>query len=111
MKTLKVKRGQIYYADLSPVVGSEQGGMRPVVIIQNDIGNTHAPTTIVAAVTSIQTKSKLPTHIEIPLIKDSVILVEQLRTIDKKRLKAYMGAVDADTLNKINKAIMISLGV
>lgn len=111
MKALKVKRGQIYYADLSPVIGSEQGGFRPVVIIQNDIGNAHSPTTIVAAVTSIQSKSKLPTHIEIPLIKDSIILLEQLRTIDKRRLKAYMGEVDADTLNKINKAIMISLGV
>ena len=111
MKALKVKRGQIYYADLSPVIGSEQGGMRPVVIIQNDIGNAYAPTTIAAAITSIQSKSKLPTHIEIPLIKDSVILLEQIRTIDKRRLKTYMGEVDTDTLNKINKAIMISLGV
>ena len=111
MKALKVKRGQIYYADLSPVIGSEQGGMRPVVIIQNDIGNAHAPTTIAAAITSIQSKNKLPTHIEIPLIKDSVILLEQIRTIDKRRLKTYMGEVDTDTLNKINKAIMISLGV
>ena len=111
MKALKVKRGQIYYADLSPVIGSEQGGMRPVVIIQNDIGNAHAPTTIAAAITSIQSKSKLPTHIEIPLIKDSIILLEQIRTIDKRRLKTYMGEVDTDTLNKINKAIMISLGV
>lgn len=111
MKALKVKRGQIYYADLSPVIGSEQGGMRPVVIIQNDIGNAHAPTTIIAAITSIQSKSKLPTHIEIPLTKDSVILLEQIRTIDKRRLKTYMGEVDTDTLNKINKAIMISLGV
>ena len=111
MKALKVKRGQIYYADLSPVIGSEQGGMRPVVVIQNDIGNAHAPTTIIAAITSIQSKSKLPTHIEIPLTKDSVILLEQIRTIDKRRLKTYMGEVGADTLNKINKAIMISLGV
>lgn len=111
MKALKVKRGQIYYADLSPVIGSEQGGLRPVVIIQNDIGNVYAPTTIVAAITSIQSKHKLPTHIEIPLTKDSIILLEQIRTIDKRRLKTYMGEVGADTLNKINKAIMISLGV
>lgn len=111
MKALKVKRGQVYYADLSPVVGSEQGGMRPVVIIQNDIGNAHSPTTIVAAVTSVQTKSNLPTHINIPLFKDSVILLEQLRTIDKRRLKNLIAEVDTDTLAQVDKAIKISLGV
>lgn len=111
MRALKVKRGQIYYADLSPVIGSEQGGLRPVVIIQNDIGNIHAPTTIVAAVTSVPTKSKLPTHIDIPLFKDSIILTEQLRTIDKRRLKNLVAEVGADTMAQVDKAIMISLGV
>lgn len=111
MKALKVKRGQIYYADLSPVIGSEQGGMRPVLIIQNDIGNIHSPTTIVACVTSVQTKSKLPTHIEIPLFKDSIILMEQIRTIDKRRLKNLITEVSADTLAQVDKAIKISLGV
>ena len=111
MKALKVKRGQIYYADLSPVVGSEQGGMRPVVIIQNDIGNAHSPTTIVACVTSVQTKSKLPTHIEIPLFKDSIILLEQIRTIDKRRLKNLILEVGDDIMAQVDKAIKISLGV
>lgn len=111
MKALKVKRGQVYYADLSPVIGSEQGGRRPVVIIQNDIGNAHSPTTIVACVTSVQTKSKLPTHIEIPLFKDSIILMEQIRTIDKQRLKNLIAEVDEKTLKAIDKAINISLGV
>lgn len=111
MKALKVKRGQVYYADLSPVVGSEQGGMRPVVIIQNDIGNIHSPTTIVACITSVQTKSKLPTHIEIPLFKDSIILMEQIRTIDKRRLKNLIAEVGADTMAQVDKAIKISLGV
>lgn len=111
MRALKVKRGQIYYADLSPVIGSEQGGMRPVVIIQNDIGNIHAPTTIVACITSVQTKSKLPTHIGIPLFKDSIILTEQLRTIDKRRLKNLIAEVGADTMAQIDEAIKISLGV
>lgn len=111
MKALKVKRGQIYYADLSPVVGSEQGGMRPVLIIQNDMGNIHSPTTIVACITSVQTKSKLPTHIEIPLFKDSIILLEQIRTIDKRRLKNLILEVGADTMAQVDKAIMISLGV
>ena len=109
MKALKVKRGQIYYADLSPVIGSEQGGMRPVVIIQNDIGNTYAPTVIVACVTSVQTKKKMPTHVEIPLIKDSIVLLEQLRTIDKRRLKNLIAEVDEETLKEIDKAINISL--
>ena len=111
MKALKVKRGQVYYADLSPVVGSEQGGMRPVVIIQNDIGNTYSPTTIVACITSAQTKSKLPTHIDIPLFKDSIILLEQLRTIDKRRLKNLLAQVSEDTMAQVDNAIKISLGV
>lgn len=111
MKALKVKRGQIYYADLSPVIGSEQGGMRPVVIIQNDKGNLYSPTTIVACITSVQTKSKLPTHIEISLFKDSIILMEQIRTIDKRRLKNLIAEVGADTMEQVDKAIKISLGV
>jgi mRNA interferase MazF len=111
MRALKVKRGQIYYADLSPVIGSEQGGMRPVVIIQNDIGNIHSPTTIVACITSVQSKKKIPTHVEIPLIKDSIVLLEQLRTIDKRRLKNLIAEVDEKTLKAIDKAINISLGV
>lgn len=111
MKALKVKRGQIYYADLSPVIGSEQGGMRPVVIIQNDIGNIHSPTTIVACITSVQTKRKLPTHVDIPLFKDSIILVEQIKTIDKRRLKNLIAEVGADTMAQVDKAIKISLGV
>lgn len=111
MKALKVKRGQIYYADLSPVIGSEQGGLRPVLIIQNDIGNAHSPTTIVACITSVQTKSKLPTHIDIPLFKDSIILLEQLRTIDKRRLKNLIAQAGADTMAQVDNAIKISLGV
>ena len=111
MRALKVKRGQVYYADLSPVIGSEQGGMRPVVIIQNDIGNAHSPTTIVACVTSVQTKKKLPTHVDIPLFKDSIILVEQIKTIDKHRLKNLIAEVSTDTMAQVDKAIKISLGV
>ena len=111
MRALKVKRGQVYYADLSPVIGSEQGGMRPVVIIQNDIGNAHSPTTIVACVTSVQTKKKLPTHVDIPLFKDSIILVEQIKTIDKQRLKNLIAEVSTDTMVQVDKAIKISLGV
>ena len=111
MKALKVKRGQVYYADLSPVIGSEQGGMRPVVIIQNDIGNIHSPTIIVACVTSVQTKKKMPTHVDIPLFKDSIILLEQLRTIDKRRLKNLIAEVDKNTLKAIDKGLQISLGV
>lgn len=111
----QIKRGQIYYADLSPVVGSEQGGTRPVLIIQNDVGNKFSPTVIVAAVTSQMTKAKLPTHIELPknlcgLPKDSVILLEQIRTLDKRRLKEKVGDVDNGTLFKVDKAILISLG-
>lgn len=111
MKVLKCTRGQIYYADLSPVVGSEQGGLRPVLIIQNDIGNTHSPTVIVAAITSVQTKAKLPTHVECPLFKDSTILMEQIRTIDKRRLKNLIATLDESTMAKVNKALKISLAL
>lgn len=111
MKVLKVKRGQIYYADLSPVVGSEQGGMRPVLILQNDIGNAHSPTTIVACITSVQTKNKLPTHVDMPLFKDSIVLLEQLRTIDKRRLKNLIAQAGANTMAQVDNAIKISLGV
>ena len=111
-----VKRGDIYYADLSPVVGSEQGGVRPVLIIQNDIGNKYSPTVICAALTSQINKAKLPTHLEISaerygLQKDSVILLEQIRTIDKKRLKEKMGHLDDDVMNRVNNAITVSFGL
>ena len=109
-----VKRGDIYYADLSPVVGCEQGGIRPVIVIQNDTGNRHCPTVIVAAITS-QNKKPLPTHIsltakECRLQEDSTILLEQVRTIDKTRLKNFVGSVSADKMNEINRAILVSLG-
>lgn len=109
------KRGEIYYADLSPVIGSEQGGVRPVLIIQNDVGNKYSPTVIVCAVTSRITKAKLPTHVEVPaghfgLNKDSVILLEQMRTLDKKRLKSRVGEVDGVAMRKIERATLISLG-
>lgn len=111
-----VKRGDIYYADLSPVVGSEQGGVRPVLIVQNDVGNKHSPTVIAAAITSKMSKTKLPTHIDIyadrvGLQKDSVVLLEQVRTIDKQRLGEKMGHLDDDTMNAVNDAIGISLGL
>ena len=111
-----IKRGDLYYADLSPVVGSEQGGVRPVLIIQNDIGNKYSPTVIVAAVTSQINKSKLPTHLDINscdygLNKDSVILLEQLRTIDKKRLRERVGHLEDDFMNKVDEALIISLGL
>lgn len=110
---MEIKRGQIYYADLSPVIGSEQGGYRPVLIVQNDIGNKNAPTTIVAAITSVQSKKRIPTHINLSgaLIKDSCILTEQLRTIDKSRLKWLVTEIDESLMQKVNKAIMKSLGV
>lgn len=113
---MQVKRGDIYYADLSPVVGSEQGGIRPVLIIQNDVGNRYSPTVIAAAVTSQLNKSKLPTHIEIDamkygLPKDSVILTEQIRTIDKKRLKEKIGHVDEELMNSVNDALFVSFGL
>lgn len=111
-----VKRGDIYYADLSPIVGSEQGGLRPVLIIQNDVGNKHSPTVIVSAITSSMSKAKLPTHISLCanaglLNKDSVILLEQIRTIDKQRLREKIGHVDIDTMNKVNEGLSISFGM
>ena len=111
-----VKRGDIYYADLSPVVGSEQGGVRPVLIVQNDTGNRHSPTVIAAAITSQTGKAKLPTHIELAaercgLPKDSVILLEQIRTIDKRRLGEKMGHLDDDLMGEVNQAITISFGL
>ena len=112
-----VKRGEIYYADLSPVVGSEQGGVRPVLIIQNDTGNRYSPTVIAAAITSQTGKAKLPTHIELPveeecgLTKDSVVLLEQVRTLDKKRLRERMGRVDDRIMEKIDTAIAVSFGL
>lgn len=109
-----VKRGDIFYADLRPVVGSEQGGIRPVLIIQNDTGNRHSPTVICAAITSRQNKVKLPTHVEIDsmkydIVKDSVILLEQLRTIDKKRLKDKVCHLDNEIITQVNKALQVSL--
>ncbi len=111
-----VKRGDIYYADLSPVVGSEQGGMRPVLIVQNDTGNKHSPTVIAAAITSQIGKARLPTHIELEartfgLTRDSVVLLEQIRTIDKRRLKERMGRVNGELMNKIDNAIAVSFGL
>ncbi len=111
-----VKRGDIYYADLSPVVGSEQGGMRPVLIVQNDTGNKHSPTVIAAAITSQVGKARLPTHIELAaqgygLSRDSVILLEQIRTIDKSRLRERMGKLDEATMNKVDNAIAVSFGL
>lgn len=111
-----IKRGDIYYADLSPVIGSEQGGVRPVLVVQNDIGNKYSPTVIAAAITSQINKAKLPTHIEISaqdygLQKDSVILLEQIRTIDKKRLKEKIGHLDDELMDKVNEAITISFGL
>lgn len=110
---MTIKRGQIYYADLSPVIGSEQGGLRPVLIVQNDIGNKHSPTTIIAPITSVLLKKPLPTHVILPytLIKDSVILCEQLRTVDKRRLKTHIATVDYNIIQEVDKAIKISLGV
>lgn len=113
---MTVKRGDIFYADLSPVVGSEQGGIRPVLIIQNDIGNRYSPTVIIAAITSQINKAKMPTHIEADskryfLIKDSVVLLEQIRTIDKKRLKEKIGHFDGELMAKVDKALLISLGL
>ena len=110
------KRGDIFYADLSPVVGSEQGGTRPVLIIQNDTGNRHSPTVIAAAITSQTGKARLPTHINIAggsvgLSKDSVILLEQVRTIDKKRLREHMGRLDEEHMNQVDEAIAVSFGL
>ena len=111
-----VKRGDIFYADLSPVVGSEQGGTRPVLVVQNDVGNKYSPTVIAAAITSRTNKAQLPTHIEIDaarygLNKDSVILLEQVRTIDKKRLREKIGKLDEVQMIKVNDALSISFGL
>ncbi|ELP60152.1 type II toxin-antitoxin system PemK/MazF family toxin [Clostridium pasteurianum] len=111
-----VKRGDIFYADLSPVVGSEQGGIRPVIIIQNDIGNKYSPTVIVAAITSQINKAKLPTHVEISseeygLNKDSVVLLEQIRTLDKKRLKEKIGHMTESDMEKVDKALLVSIAL
>ena len=111
-----IRRGDIYYADLRPVVGSEQGGIRPVLIIQNDVGNKHSPTVICAAITSRMNKAKLPTHIEInskscEIVKDSVILLEQLRTIDKKRLREKVCHLDQNVIQKVDQALCISLDI
>ena len=114
--SISVKRGDIYYADLSPVVGSEQGGLRPVLIIQNDVGNRYSPTVIAAAITSRMSKTKLPTHIDIladkvGLSKDSVVLLEQIRTLDKRRLKEKMGHLDEAMMSAVNNAIAVSFGL
>lgn len=111
-----VKRGDIYYADLSPVIGSEQGGVRPVLIIQNDVGNKYSPTVIAAAITSRINKAKMPTHIELSaaeygLNKDSVVLLEQIRTIDKKRLREKIGRLDGELMENVNEALSISFGL
>lgn len=111
-----VKRGDIYYADLSPVIGSEQGGVRPVLIIQNDVGNKYSPTVIAAAITSKINKAKMPTHIELSateygLNKDSVVLLEQIRTIDKKRLREKIGRLDGELMENVNEALSISFGL
>lgn len=113
---MTVKRGDIYYADLSPVVGSEQGGVRPVLIVQNDLGNKFSPTVIAAAITSQKEKSRLPTHIELRsencgLAKDSVVLLEQIRTIDKRRLKEKMGRLDETSMANVDRALSISFGL
>lgn len=113
---MEVVRGDIFYADLSPVVGSEQGGVRPVLVVQNDVGNKYSPTVIIAAITSQLTKAKLPTHIELNkdkynLDKDSIVLLEQLRTLDKRRLKEKITQIDENTMKKVDIAIMISLGI
>ena len=113
---MAVKRGEIYYADLSPVVGSEQGGIRPVLIVQNDVGNKHSPTVIAAAITSKKEKSQLPTHISVSaqscgLSKDSVVLLEQVRTLDKRRLKERMGELDSSSMAQVNNALQVSFGL
>ena len=114
-RTVNIKRGDIYYADLSPVVGSEQGGIRPVLIVQNDVGNRHSPTVIVAAITSKMHKAKLPTHIELSkrygIEKDSVILLEQVRTIDKSRLREKVCHLDQEILSSVNQALLISFAL
>ena len=111
-----VKRGDIFYADLSPVVGSEQGGVRPVLIVQNDTGNRHSPTVIAAAITSPPGKARLPTHFELSattygLPKDSVVLLEQIRTLDKRRLREHMGRLDETQMQRVDNAIAVSFGL
>lgn len=111
-----IKRGDIYYADLSPVVGSEQGGIRPVLIVQNDVGNRFSPTVIAAAITSQQGKTPLPTHIRLQaagsgLAKDSIVLLEQIRTLDKRRLKEHMGRLDDISMNRVDRALQVSFGL
>ena len=113
---MTVKREEIYYADLSPVVGSEQGGIRPVLIIQNNIGNRYSPTVIAAAITSQQDKTKLPTHISVAadssgLQKNSIVLLEQVRTLDKRRLKEKMGNLDLESMNRVDHALSVSFGL
>ena len=113
---MTVKRGDIYYADLSPVVGSEQGGVRPVLIVQNDVGNKFSPTVIAAAITSQKDKTKLPTHISVSsencgLAKDSIVLLEQVRTLDKKRLREKMGILDETDMLRVDRALSVSLGI
>ncbi len=113
---MTVKRGDIYYADLSPVIGSEQGGVRPVLIVQNDVGNRFSPTVIAAAITSQRFKTEMPTHIQVNahgcgLTKDSIILLEQVRTLDKKRLKEKMGNLDERDMHRVNHALSVSLGI
>lgn len=110
-----IKRGELYYADLSPVVGSEQGGIRPVLVVQNDVGNKYSPTVIAAAVTSKLSKARLPTHIELSasvygLMRDSVVLLEQIRTIDKRRLKERIGLLSPQIMSEVDAALLISLG-
>ena len=113
---MNIKRGDIYYADLSPVIGSEQGGVRPVLIVQNDVGNKYSPTVIAAAITSQQFKTKLPTHISVDaavcgLSKDSVVLLEQIRTLDKQRLREKMGNLPENDMSRINNALSLSVGL
>ena len=115
MEKQEIKRGEIYFADLSPVVGSEQGGVRPVLIVQNNVGNKYSPTVIVAAITSQINKAKIPTHVEVSALeynlpKDSVVLLEQIRTIDKRRLKEKLSSLDEAKMKKVNIAMLISLG-
>lgn len=113
---MPIKRGDIYYADLNPVVGSEQGGTRPILIIQNNIGNQHSPTIIAAAITAQLGKPKLPTHVDLcrnesHLFKDSVVMLEQLRTLDCKRLREYMGTLDQESMRRVDLALRVSVGL
>ncbi len=114
--TRRIKRGDIYYADLNPIVGSEQGGVRPIAVLQNNVGNRYCPTVIVAAITTRTEKSAIPTHVEVfctdsGLASHSIILTEQLRTIDKARLGRYLGSLDEDAMNRIDEALKISVGL